>query len=198
MIIFVKNNMINKIIKYTKPPDNWKIAVIIISGILTGAIFFILYVGNATSYLSDKPETCINCHVMNPQYSSWRKSSHARVASCNDCHVPQDNVFRKFYFKATDGLRHSTMFTFRLEPQVIKIHEAGINVVQENCKRCHSSLIDHTFLKSDKSDEEKKCWSCHEETPHGTVSSLSSFPHSKVPGLNPIIPEWLKEKKLNK
>jgi cytochrome c nitrite reductase small subunit len=198
MTIFVQINMLDKFIKYTRPPDNWKIAVIIISGVLTGLIFFIMYVGNATSYLSDKPETCINCHVMYPQYSSWRESSHERIATCNDCHVPQDNIFRKYYFKASDGMRHSFMFTFRLEPQVIKIHEAGINVVQENCKRCHSSLVDHTFLISSQSDEEKKCWSCHRETPHGTVSSLSSFPNVRVPGLDPVTPEWLREKKLNK
>ncbi|MEZ4689673.1 MAG: hypothetical protein R3A12_05620 [Ignavibacteria bacterium] len=37
-------------------------------------------------------------------------------------------------------------------------------------------------MKNEKSDDEIKCWSCHEETPHGTVSSLSSFPNVNVPG----------------
>jgi len=40
-------------------------------------------------------------------------------------------------FKARDGLRHSFMFTFKLEPQVIRMHEAGRIVVQGNCVRCH-------------------------------------------------------------
>lgn len=172
--------------------------VIVISGVLSGLVLLVLYVGNATSYLSDKPETCINCHVMYTQYASWRISSHARIATCNDCHVPQDNIFRKYFFKASDGLRHSTMFTFRLEPQVIRIKEAGIGVVQENCKRCHSNLINHTQLITKESDEEKKCWSCHEETPHGTVNSLSSFPNVHVPKIDPVLPEWLLNKNLNK
>ena len=190
--------ILNKFISYSKPPESWKLPVIILSGILTALIFLILYVGNATSYLSDKPETCINCHVMYSQYASWRVSSHARIATCNDCHVPQDNIFRKYFFKASDGLRHSLMFTFRLEPQVIKIKHAGIDVVQENCKRCHSELISHIRLSSNESDGEKKCWSCHEETPHGTVNSLSSFPNVHVPQLDPVIPDWIKENKLKK
>lgn len=185
---------LDKFIEVTKPPERWKAPVIIISGVLTGLVLLILYTGNAASYLSDKPETCINCHVMYTQYSSWRLSSHARVATCNDCHVPQDNVFRKYLFKASDGLRHSTMFTFRLEPQVMKIKHAGIEVVQENCIRCHSDLVDHTQLTSKQFSDERKCWSCHEETPHGTVNSISSFPNVHVPRLEPVIPEWLNKK----
>jgi len=185
--------IVEKFIHYTKPPSGWKIPVIIISGVLTGLIFFVLYVGNAASYLSDKPETCINCHVMNTQYASWRISSHARIATCNDCHVPNDNILRKLFFKASDGLRHSTMFTLRLEPQVIRIKEAGIDVVQENCKRCHSDLISHTKLFKSESDKERKCWRCHQETPHGTTNSLSSFPNANVPVPFPEIPDWIKK-----
>ncbi|MDQ3022307.1 MAG: cytochrome c nitrite reductase small subunit [Bacteroidota bacterium] len=187
-------NFLDKFIQYTRPDATWTVPVILISGALTGVIFFVLHIGNATSYLSDDPEACINCHVMYTQYASWRSSSHSRIATCNDCHVPQDNVFRKYMFKASDGLRHSTMFTLRLEPQVMKIKQAGIEVVQENCKRCHSNLIDHTFLKTDESDDETKCWSCHTETPHGKVNSLSSFPNVRVPGPKSVFPEWLEEK----
>ncbi|MBV6478058.1 MAG: hypothetical protein HGGPFJEG_00805 [Ignavibacteria bacterium] len=192
--LILQMKIVEEFIHYTKPPSGWKIPVIIISGVLTGLILFVMYVGNATSYLSDKPEACINCHVMNTQYASWRISSHARVTTCNDCHVPNDSYIRKMFFKASDGLRHSTMFTLRLEPQVIRIKEAGIDVVQENCKRCHMNLIGHTNLYKEESDEEKKCWSCHEETPHGTTSSLSSFPNANIPNPFPKIPDWIKKK----
>jgi cytochrome c nitrite reductase small subunit len=188
-----KNRYINALL----PPPNWRIPVILAAGILLGLVFMVLHIANATSYLSDNPRACINCHVMTTEYASWQKSSHARVATCNDCHVPQDNFFRTYAFKASDGLRHATMFTFRLEPQVIRIKEAGINVVQENCLRCHqqliqrSSLTNEVTLDSRTHGEGKFCWDCHREVPHGRVKSLSAYPGARVPAPEPIIPKWL-------
>ena len=174
----------------------------IISAVILGFVFFIIYISNAHSYLSDDPKTCINCHVMYSQYASWQHSSHFRVANCNDCHVPQDLLVRKYYFKASDGLRHSLWFTMRWEPQVIRIKSAGINVVQENCIRCHSDLVNMINLvevsgKNSKQGKGHLCWDCHKDTPHGSVGSLSSEPNSIVPVLPSPIPEWLfnKEKK---
>ena len=189
---------IKKIIDYIVPPQNWIVGVSFIVGVFVGLAFLILHISNAPSYLSDKPEACINCHVMTPQYITWRNSIHARVATCNDCHVPQDNIVRKLYFKASDGLRHSTIFTFRLEPQVIQIKDAGKKVVQENCIRCHQNLINQTELVKASYNKfthgkDKLCWDCHRETPHGRVNSLASTPYARVPKLNPILPDWLNE-----
>jgi len=94
-------------------------------------------------------------------------------------------------------MRHATMFTFRLEPQVIHIHEAGMSVVQENCKRCHEHLIDNVSVKqitykSAQCGEGKLCWECHREVPHGTVNSLSSVPNAQVPVPESPVPDWLK------
>ena len=188
-------------IKKVLPPPKWKIPVLIASGVLTGLLIFIFYISNAFSYLSDEPETCINCHVMYTQYATWQHSSHARVTTCNDCHVPHNNIFSKYFFKAKDGLRHSTMFTLRLEPQVIHIKEAGIRVVQENCERCHESLISYheTFEyvwaggKGEDDNKERLCWDCHRETPHGRVNSLSATPNAQVPQPEEVIPEWLRK-----
>ncbi|MBI2430060.1 MAG: cytochrome c nitrite reductase small subunit [Ignavibacteriales bacterium] len=157
-----------------------------------------LYVGNATSYLSDDPRACMNCHVMAPQYATWERSSHARVAVCNDCHVPHNNVFNKFLFKAMDGTRHSYMFTFRLEPQVIHIHDAGTAVVQQNCIRCHSHLSQNVkeqlvTLDLRNHGEGKLCWECHRETPHGRVNSLSSVPYARVPIPSDVTPTWMEK-----
>jgi len=180
------------------PPPEWRFAVIIMLGIFSGLAFYIMYISNFVSYLSDKPETCINCHIMAPEFATWTHSSHREVAHCNDCHVPHNNVFNKYYFKAKDGLRHATIFTLRAEPQVIFIKEEGNHVVHQNCVRCHEQLIYDNNLRQladvhfgHKSARE--CWQCHRETPHGRVNSISSVPNARVPVLSSPVPNWLKE-----
>lgn len=193
-----KNNFLKRLIEKVIPPIQWRIYVIIMIGIITGLGLYILYISNATAYLSNDPRACVNCHVMNVHYASWQRGSHARVATCNDCHVPQDNFFRTYWFKANDGLRHATYFTMRWEPQVIQIKEAGKEAVQENCIRCHSNNIHPVALRaiSNKNvadQTERYCWECHRNTPHGRVNSLSSAPFARVPSLKPVVPEWLNE-----
>ena len=187
-----------KILSFIIPPPQWRFIVIIIIGIFTGLGFYILYISNAISYLSDDPRTCVNCHVMNSYYASWQHGSHGRVATCNDCHVPQDNFINKYLFKANDGLRHATYFTMRWEPQVIQIKDAGKKAVQENCIRCHSNIIHPIALRSINNvgvqdQTQKFCWDCHRQTPHGQVNSLSSTPYARVPALKPVVPEWLEK-----
>lgn len=185
-----------RIISWLVPPARWRFSVIVLSGIFTGIFLLVLHMSKATSYLSDKPETCINCHVMYPHYASWSKSSHAQASSCVDCHIPQDSFLRKYYVKGADGLAHSTYFTMRWEPQVIQMKNRGVNVVQENCIRCHIDLVDMVQLVEVSGDmaaagEGKRCWDCHRETPHGTVKSLSAAPHALVERLPSVLPRWL-------
>ncbi|MFV0268276.1 MAG: cytochrome c nitrite reductase small subunit [Draconibacterium sp.] len=185
-------------IKKLLPPQKWKFPVLMITSIFVGLIAFTFYVSKAHSYLSDRPETCTNCHIMAPQYATWTHSSHREVAHCNDCHVPHNNFLNKYYFKAKDGLRHATMFTLRKEPQVIFIHEAGRNVVQNNCIRCHSQQVTDPKLASSvqahiNHTQDRICWECHREVPHGRVNSLSSVPNAQVPLPESPVPAWIKE-----
>ncbi|MFV0593127.1 MAG: cytochrome c nitrite reductase small subunit [Draconibacterium sp.] len=185
-------------IKRLLPPEKWRMPVLIVISIFTGLAAFIFYVSKAHSYLSDNPATCTNCHIMAPQYATWSHSSHREVAHCNDCHVPHNNFVNKYYFKAKDGLRHATMFTLRLEPQVIKIHEAGRNVVQNNCIRCHSKQVTDPKLVSSVAGhvahtQNRICWECHREVPHGRVNSISSVPNARVPLPESPVPDWIKD-----
>lgn len=180
------------------PPKNWRFPVLMMLGIFVGLFFFLFYISKAHSYLSDDAQTCVNCHIMAPQYASWSHGSHREYANCNDCHVPHNNVFNKYFFKAKDGLRHSTMFALRLEPQVIFIHEAGQEVVHQNCIRCHSKLLlDPKLVTSVQNQDvhatDRVCWECHREVPHGRVHSLSSNPNALVPLPESPVPGWLKE-----
>lgn len=181
----------------------WRLPLIALIGAILGLSFYAAIESKAISYLSDKPETCANCHVMTPQYTTWRNSSHREVASCNDCHVPHDNIIKKYAFKAKDGLYHASVFMTRGEPEVIRMKEAGVEVVQQNCIRCHQDQVTDAKLASQASDHfkhrtERKCWECHQEVPHGSVHSLSSTKYyGKIPAEHQeSVPEWI-EKTLN-
>ena len=133
---------------------------------------------------------------MAPQYATWNHSSHREVAHCNDCHVPHNNFVNKYYFKAKDGLRHASIYTLRREPQVIFIHEAGQEVVHNNCIRCHDKVLIDPKMGSINPDHiphrtDRKCWDCHRETPHGRVNSISSVPNARVPLPESPVPDWI-------
>lgn len=187
-----------KIIRFLLPPESWKITVLVLIAVMIGLLAYLLYISRAASYLSDDPKTCVNCHVMSSQFASWNHSSHRMVTNCNDCHVPHNNFISHYYFKAKDGLRHSTIFTLRKEPQVIMIRDPGIKVVQQNCKRCHLHLVEGVSAfkvtsRADCSDKGKLCWECHRMTPHTRTNSLSSAPNAFVPLPESAVPGWLKK-----
>ncbi|MBN2218616.1 MAG: cytochrome c nitrite reductase small subunit [Pirellulales bacterium] len=155
-------------------------------GVLAGLGLAIGKVSRVTSYLSDDPEGCVNCHVMQPHYASWQRSSHANVATCNDCHVPHETFFHAYAFKARDGIYHSTIFTLGLEPQVIEISSGAIPVVENNCRRCHEQTIEDVDVHGFDVDG-VRCWDCHREVPHGRVRSLSSAPRVMGPELPSVL-----------
>jgi len=187
-----------KLFKFLTPPPEWKLPVFIILGIFVGLGCYVLYLSKAASYLSDDPKTCVNCHIMAPQYATWNHSSHREVATCNDCHVPHNNVFNKYFFKAKDGLRHASIFAMRKEPEVIFILEAGKKVVHNNCIRCHSQTLTDPKLAAKvpnqaHNTQDRVCWECHREVPHGRVNSISSVPNARVPVPESPVPDWLNE-----
>ncbi|MCT4622712.1 MAG: cytochrome c nitrite reductase small subunit [Schleiferiaceae bacterium] len=188
---------IGKLLNTLRPPANWITAVNFLVAVIVGLSIYMFYIARAGSYLSDDPKTCVNCHVMAPEYATWANSSHKNVTNCNDCHVPHDNAFKKYAFKAKDGLYHASVFTMGTEPQAIIMKEEGIKVVQQNCIRCHNDLNDR--VKTNRVTREmnlhgegKLCWDCHRHVPHGTIRSQSSVPNANVPVPESPVPAWLK------
>lgn len=188
-----------KLYRKLVPPQEWKIPVIILLGSIFGLGSYVLHISKATSYISDDPKVCVNCHVMIPEYISWRNSSHREWATCNDCHVPQNNLTNKLIFKAKDGVYHASVYTTRTEPQVIRIKEAGKEVVHNNCIRCHQDQVTDARLTGQVESHvahrtERPCWECHREVPHGKVHSLSTVNYANDIEFErkPTVPEWLK------
>ena len=190
------------------PPHKWRPAATVLVAVFIGLGLYLLRLSNAASYLSDDPQACVNCHIMTPQYITWNHSSHREVAHCNDCHVPQDNIVNKFYFKAKDGLYHASVFTARAEPEVIKALGPSIEVIQNNCIRCHETQVTDARLmgftvEHFENRTDRTCWECHREVPHGRVKSLSATGHqiepirAHAPEDLSIVPPWL-ENLMNK
>lgn len=166
-------------------PARLRLPAYALFGVAAGAGFLLLRLSEMPSYLADSSTTCINCHIMRPQYDSWQHSKHREVASCNDCHVPHDSLLKKYAFKAKDGMRHATVFTLRREPQSIRAIDASSKAIQENCLRCHGQLLSNAFMLVDSA---RRCTDCHHEVPHGKQRSLSSAPNALTPQLKPLLP----------
>ncbi|UCS94623.1 cytochrome c nitrite reductase small subunit [Echinicola marina] len=185
------------------PPHQWRKTAIVLVAAIFGLGIYLIKLSNAASYLSDDPQACVNCHLMTPQYLTWSNSSHREVAHCNDCHVPHDNVFNKYFFKAKDGLYHASIFTLRKEPEVIRALAPSQAVIQSNCIRCHETQVTDVktaafVVHHKKNRTDRTCWECHRDVPHGKVKSLSSVGYqiepikAHAPSDPEIIPSWLK------
>jgi len=174
----------------------WLWSMFALAGLVVGLGGYTFYVSRAWSYLSDEPAVCLNCHVMGSYYQAWDKSSHAVWASCNDCHVPQDNFINKYAFKAVDGLFHAAVFTAGAEPQVIRARQGSSEVIMDNCVRCHTPLVTE-FTKMNVGYQEvlkgeaKACWDCHTQVPHTNISNLASNDGTIVPFPDSPVPAWL-------
>ena len=118
-----------------------KIALIALAGAFVGAGLLFMYMLRFHTYLGDDPSACVNCHIMQPYYATWDHSSHKNVTTCNECHVPHENVARKYAFKGVDGMKHTAAFLSFSEPQVPAAKDPSAQVVMNNCIRCHQDLV---------------------------------------------------------
>jgi cytochrome c nitrite reductase small subunit len=62
-----------KLLYRLRPPDIWERPVIKLLGIFASLALYGFYISKAWSYLGDEPQTCINCHVMIPEYANWQR-----------------------------------------------------------------------------------------------------------------------------
>lgn len=177
-----------------------KVGLLVLAGVLVGLGAMFMYLLRAHTYfIGDNPSACVNCHIMTPYYATWSHSSHGRDATCNDCHVPHQNMVMKYGFKAMDGLKHTAYFVAHSERQAIMAETMSAEVIMDNCIRCHTQL-NQEFVKTGRIDymmakrgEGKACWDCHRNVPHGGMNSLMSTPNAEaVTPLPPSpVPQWL-------
>lgn len=131
-----------------------------------------------SSYLTNDPAACANCHIMSEHYSAWMKGSHHAVATCNDCHTPH-NVVSKYTVKARNGFWHSFYFTTGSFPDPLRITGRNREVTEQACRYCHAHIteaIDYSSVaasgrpdgagRSTHADERMSCVRCHRYVGH--------------------------------
>lgn len=109
-------------------------------GVALGLGIFTFIYADGASYLTNNPQACANCHVMQGHLDAWIKSSHRSVAVCNDCHTPRD-FFGKYAVKAANGFWHSFAFTTGNFHEPIQIKPRNKKVAQKACLNCHADIV---------------------------------------------------------
>ena len=142
------------------------LVLVALIGVPIGLGLFTFSYAKGTSYLSDDPLTCVNCHVMRDQFDAWRHSSHARVATCNDCHTPHDSLVSKWVVKGINGFNHSLAFTTGDFHEPIRINSMNADVVQHNCVSCHQTAVQ--MIAHPPGGETVRCATCHSGVGHDT------------------------------
>ena len=142
------------------------LAIVVASavGVMGGLGAFTFGYGGGASYLSNDPSACANCHIMQPQYESYLKSTHQRVATCNDCHLSH-NVVGKWLTKADNGFFHSLAFTTGNFDEPIQIKPRNRRVTQNACLYCHADFVNH-MLPPEPGGDILLCVRCHADVGH--------------------------------
>jgi cytochrome c nitrite reductase small subunit len=140
------------------------IVVAAVLGGLFGLGGFVFSYASGSSYLSDDPAACVNCHVMREMFESWNHSSHKADASCNDCHAPK-NFLGHWTIKGLNGWQHSRAFTLNDFHEPIQIKDLNRRVALQNCLRCHGELT--SLINCRRSPDQIDCLHCHAGVGHG-------------------------------
>lgn len=145
-------------------------------GSLLGVGGYTFVAAHGAAYLSDDPRACVNCHIMREQFDAWQHGSHHAVATCNDCHLPHQNLGSKLLVKAGNGYHHSRAFTLQDFTEPIRIKPGNAGVLEANCLRCHGPMTDEITAHGTlgvPTDPTRKadlygCVQCHQEVGHGS------------------------------
>ncbi len=157
--------------RFPLPPILLSIAL----GVAAGIGGYTFSYAKGLSYLSRDPAACANCHIMQTQYDAWQKASHHHVAVCVDCHVPESFI-PKYLVKAENGWRHGKLFTTGGFVEPIVVQQAGREILQANCIRCHRDLTADMRAGADalgsSHDSDLPCTHCHANVGHGARAAL--------------------------
>lgn len=149
-------------------PARWAMITSVALGVAVGLAFgvggFTFVYAKGSSYLTNDPKACANCHVMQGQLDAWVKGSHRSVAVCNDCHTPH-TFFGKYMTKARNGFWHSFYFTSGNFHEPIEAGPRSREIVEAACRHCHESIV-HAIDTVPPKGEPMSCVRCHRDVGH--------------------------------
>ena len=149
-----------------------------LAGMLVGVAGFTFDYAEGLSYLSNEPKACVNCHIMNDQFDSWRKGPHHAVghlqrlppAGAPSREVPRQGAQR---LPPLDGLHLPAIAARAIRTQKLFFHEpirikpSNSQILQDNCLRCHGDLVHEVVRGSTWADDAIRCVHCHRGVGHG-------------------------------
>jgi cytochrome c nitrite reductase small subunit len=110
-------------------------------GLAMGIGGYTFLYAKGSSYLTDNPAACANCHIMREHYDGWVTSSHRAVAVCNDCHTPE-GFMPKYITKVSNGFWHSFAFTTGRFPEPLRIKPRNREITEQACRTCHRDIVE--------------------------------------------------------
>lgn len=151
-------------------PFNWKFKVdrktltMVLLPFAVGVVFVLATSVAMTA--TDSAGFCGKCHSMSEVALTHSQSVHAKYA-CNECHAPH-NLALKLPYKAKEGTRDIYKTVTKNVPELI--HPGGDTkiTVQNNCLRCHGSVIQGVNMLS-----KPFCTDCHRHVPHSPKIPVS-------------------------
>jgi cytochrome c nitrite reductase small subunit len=140
------------------------VALGIAIGLLLGLGGYTFIYAKGSSYLTNDPAACANCHIMREQFEGWQRASHREVAVCNDCHTPH-NLVGKYTTKALNGFWHSFYFTTGTFPEPIRITPRNARITENACRGCHVDIV-NAIDSAPKRGDQLTCVGCHRDVGH--------------------------------
>lgn len=140
-------------------------AAVWVGGSLLGVGLFTFGFGNGWAYLGSNPETCAQCHIMEPYLEAYERGPHREVATCNDCHMPHSNIVEKYTVKGILGFRHAYAFTTGNHPENLRASDLSANIIQASCLYCHGEMVADIHIPRT-SEQEISCVRCHSDVGH--------------------------------
>ena len=141
-------------------------------GMAAGLGAFTFVYARGSSYLTNDPKACANCHIMTEQYEGWMKGSHHAVATCNDCHTPH-NFVGKYMTKARNGFWHSYYFTTQTFHEPIRIGASSLAITESTCRDCHRDMVEAIASHPGRGGE-ASCVRCHPSVGHREFGAVGS------------------------